>query len=149
MKRFLKFNRIVYYYFISDNCFFYFVIISAPDPYATISCEGRKVKTPVQKDSLNPQWNTGALFFVRRPQKSRLVVQVRITNKWSHLLLHHFIISRIDDGLEIFNLVYCHTFFCVVGLPQENYTYSISAPPSKKKKSCIFIVLLCSEAFVL
>lgn len=47
-----------------------------PDPYATISCEGRKVKTPVQKDSLNPQWNTGALFFVRRPQKSRLVVQV-------------------------------------------------------------------------
>ena len=53
-------------------------IISAPDPYALISCEGRKVKTPVQKESLNPQWNTGALFFVRRPQKTRVVIQVSV-----------------------------------------------------------------------
>lgn len=51
-------------------------IISAPDPFALIKCEGRKVKTAVQKDSLNPQWNTGALFFVRRPQKTSLIIQV-------------------------------------------------------------------------
>ena len=55
-----------------------FYIISAPDPYALISCEGRKVRTPVEKDSLNPKWNTGALFYVRRPQKTRLVVQVSL-----------------------------------------------------------------------
>ena len=53
-------------------------VISAPDPYALISCEGRKVRTPVQKDTLNPLWNTGALFYVRRPQKTRLVVQVSL-----------------------------------------------------------------------
>jgi len=51
-----------------------------PDPYALISCEGRKVRTPVEKDSLNPKWNTGALFYVRRPQKTRLVVQVWDSN---------------------------------------------------------------------
>ena len=51
-------------------------VVSAPDPYALISCEGRKVRTPVIKDSLVPEWNTGALFFVRRPQKAQLVIQV-------------------------------------------------------------------------
>lgn len=51
-----------------------------PDPYALISCEGRKVRTPVIKDSLVPQWNTGALFFVRRPQKAQLVIQVWDSN---------------------------------------------------------------------
>ncbi|KAJ7354984.1 Calpain-6, partial [Desmophyllum pertusum] len=51
-----------------------------PDPFALIKCEGRKVKTSVQKDSLNPQWNTGALFFVRRPQKTRLIIQVWDSN---------------------------------------------------------------------
>ena len=51
-------------------------VVSAPDPYALISCEGREVKTPVIKDSLDPKWNTGALFFVRRPQKAQLVIQV-------------------------------------------------------------------------
>lgn len=55
------------------------IVISAPDPYAVICCEGRKVKSPVVKNSLNPTWNTGALFFVRRPQKSRLVIQVSIS----------------------------------------------------------------------
>lgn len=51
-----------------------------PDPYALISCEGREVKTPVIKDSLDPKWNTGALFFVRRPQNAQLVIQVWESN---------------------------------------------------------------------
>jgi len=51
-----------------------------PDPYALVSCEGREVKTPVIKDSLDPKWNTGALFFVRRPQNAQLVIQVWDSN---------------------------------------------------------------------
>ncbi|KAK3699441.1 hypothetical protein QZH41_018607, partial [Actinostola sp. cb2023] len=47
-----------------------------PDPYATISCEGRKIKTSIEKNTLEPKWNMGALFYVREPQKSQIVIQI-------------------------------------------------------------------------
>ena len=47
------------------------------DPYALIMCEGKTVRTPTLQNTRNPEWNSGALFFVRRPKKTHLVVQVR------------------------------------------------------------------------
>lgn len=49
----------------------------ALDPYALITCEGRTVRTPTISSSSDPYWNSGALFFVRRPKKTHLLIQVR------------------------------------------------------------------------
>ena len=40
-------------------------------------CEGKTVRTPTLQNTRNPEWNSGALFFVRRPKNTHLVVQVR------------------------------------------------------------------------
>ena len=48
------------------------------DPYALIKCGGKTVRTPTAKDTRNPEWNSGALFYVRRPKKTHLVVQVSL-----------------------------------------------------------------------
>ncbi|EDO34860.1 predicted protein [Nematostella vectensis] len=50
------------------------------DPYALIICEGRKIKTPIKYDTLIPSWDAGALFYVRQPQKSQIVVQIWDSN---------------------------------------------------------------------
>ena len=46
------------------------------DPYALIMCEGKTVRTPTLQNTRNPEWNSGALFYVRRPKKTHLIVQV-------------------------------------------------------------------------
>jgi len=50
------------------------------DPYALIKCEGKTVRTPTFSDTANPEWNAGALFFVRRPKETHLVVQIWDSN---------------------------------------------------------------------
>ena len=55
---------------------FYLCIDLGLDPYALVTCEGKTVRTPTLSDTPNPKWNSGALFFVRRPNKTHLVVQV-------------------------------------------------------------------------
>lgn len=51
------------------------------DPYALIKCEGKTVRTPTVNDTRNPEWNAaGALFYVRRPKKTHLVVQIWDSN---------------------------------------------------------------------
>lgn len=51
------------------------------DPYALIKCEGNTVRIPTVKDTRNPVWNSaGALFYVRRPKKTHLVVQIWDSN---------------------------------------------------------------------
>ncbi|XP_068686428.1 calpain-5-like [Montipora foliosa] len=50
------------------------------DPYALITCEGRTIRTPTFSGTADPEWNSGALFFVRRPKKTHLVVQIWDSN---------------------------------------------------------------------
>ena len=40
-------------------------LLPGADPYCVIRCDGRKVTTPVQNDTLNPKFNAGGLFYVR------------------------------------------------------------------------------------
>lgn len=49
------------------------------DPYCIISCDGRKVKTPVQNDTLNPKFNAGGLFYARNVN-SAIVIDVFDSN---------------------------------------------------------------------
>lgn len=51
-------------------------LVKGLDPYALVTCEGKTVRTPTLSDTANPEWNSGALFFVRRPKKTHLVIQV-------------------------------------------------------------------------
>lgn len=51
-------------------------LLKGLDPYALVTCEGKTVRTPTLSDTANPEWNSGALFFVRRPKKTHLVIQV-------------------------------------------------------------------------
>ena len=55
-----------------DSCY----LVKGLDPYALVTCEGKTVRTPTLSDTANPEWNSGALFFVRRPKKTHLVIQV-------------------------------------------------------------------------
>ncbi|XP_043914835.1 calpain-5-like [Protopterus annectens] len=39
----------------------------AADPYVIISCEGQKVRSTIHKDSLNPDFDTKAIFYRKKP----------------------------------------------------------------------------------
>ena len=41
-------------------------------------CEGKEVETSVQKDTLDPVFNAQMMFYVKRPDRAELVLQVLI-----------------------------------------------------------------------
>ena len=46
------------------------------DPYCKITCEGKTVVTPVRKDTLDPQLNATAVFYVKTPAEATVKIQV-------------------------------------------------------------------------
>ena len=48
----------------------------AVDPYCIIEVEGTKVRTPHMSDNLNPTFNYGGVFYVKRPTEARIKIQV-------------------------------------------------------------------------
>lgn len=50
-------------------------LFAASDPYVIISCEGEKVRSPVHKDTLSPEFDVKALFYRKKP-KERMHIQV-------------------------------------------------------------------------
>jgi len=55
-------------------------VLLGVDPYALIMCEGKTVRTPTLQNTRNPEWNSRALFYVRRPKKTHLIVQIWDSN---------------------------------------------------------------------
>ncbi|XP_077402369.1 calpain-5-like [Vanacampus margaritifer] len=49
------------------------------DPYVIISCEGRSVKSTIQKDTLTPEFETSGIFYRKKPRKP-LTVQIWNSN---------------------------------------------------------------------
>ncbi|XP_077361745.1 calpain-5-like [Festucalex cinctus] len=49
------------------------------DPYVIISCEGRSVKSTIQKDTLTPEFETSGVFYRKKPRKP-LTVQIWNSN---------------------------------------------------------------------
>ena len=60
------------------------------DPYCVIRCGGRKVKTPVHNDTLNPKFNAGGLFYVRNINTS-IAIDVSISS------VYHYIVVIVCD----------------------------------------------------
>ena len=46
------------------------------DPYVIIYCEGQSVKSVIRKDTLEPEFETMAIFYRKKPRK-HLTIQVR------------------------------------------------------------------------
>ncbi|XP_061903699.1 calpain-5-like [Entelurus aequoreus] len=49
------------------------------DPYVIISCEGRSVKSAIQKDTLTPEFATSGIFYRKKPRKP-LTLQIWNSN---------------------------------------------------------------------
>ena len=77
--KFKEKNYVAFDYFYFFPFFLCWNVLSGVDPYALIKCEGKTVRISTVKDTRNPVWNSaGALFYVRRPKKKHLVVQVSL-----------------------------------------------------------------------
>lgn len=48
-------------------------LLSKVNPYCTIACEGKKVRTDSASDDSQPVWNTAYVFYRKRPQKSIII----------------------------------------------------------------------------
>lgn len=46
------------------------------DPYVIISCEGRSVRSPIKKDTLQPEFAISGVFYRKKPRKP-ITVEVR------------------------------------------------------------------------
>ena len=49
---------------------------SGADPYCKITCEGTTVTTPVRKNTLEPQFDATAVFYVKNPAECSIKIQV-------------------------------------------------------------------------
>lgn len=51
--------------------------ILGADPYCVVKCEGERVKSPVCRETLNPEWNLTVLFY-RKSSDSMVKIQVTL-----------------------------------------------------------------------
>ncbi|XP_065645117.1 calpain-5 isoform X2 [Hydra vulgaris] len=68
------------------------------DPYCIIECEGCSVRTPVVTDNLNPTFNYGGIFYLRKPE-SLLKIQVWDANT----LVPDTFLGEINNAIEVNN----------------------------------------------
>ena len=78
----------------------------AVDPYCIIEVEGAKVRTPHMSDNLNPTFNYGGVFYVKRPTEARIKIQVCMPlpsqsqdKENPRHLFHHTILQRVNPFL--------------------------------------------------
>ena len=55
-----------------------FCHVSGADPYCIIRCERHEVRSHTMKDSLNPEFDTSALFYRKNPQTVPIKINVSI-----------------------------------------------------------------------
>lgn len=51
-------------------------VVVGSDAYVVVQCEGKECRTPVRKDTLDPLFNTQMMFYVKRPERAEVVLQV-------------------------------------------------------------------------
>ncbi|XP_050718947.1 calpain-5-like isoform X3 [Eriocheir sinensis] len=61
-----------------------------PDSYCIIKCEGETVRTPVEKGTANPKWNTTAIFYRAKPEQP-IVIEI-----WNSNMLVDGFIGRAE-----------------------------------------------------
>lgn len=57
------------------------------DPYVIIHCEGKKVRSSVEKDTLRPEFKCSAVFYRKKPRKP-ITVEVRVAITIDVILSH-------------------------------------------------------------
>ncbi|KAI0216947.1 Calpain-5 [Lamellibrachia satsuma] len=119
-----------------------------PNPYCIISCEGQKVTTPVCKDSLKPEWNTGAIFYRRHPTSVPIKVQLWNKNMFVDTFLGEVILEgrTLVDQQEVKLPLYDRNF---------DLSAAITPDDTPKDKSCTtshrdsaFVVLSLEYQFI-
>ena len=55
--------------FIYIICWCKFFFLAAVDPYVIITCEGERVRSPVQKDTRCPNFDIKGLFYRKKPKE--------------------------------------------------------------------------------
>lgn len=51
-------------------------ISGGADPYVIVGCEGKKSRTPVKKNTIDPIFNSQLMFYPKNPRRSELLIQV-------------------------------------------------------------------------
>ncbi|KAG7333067.1 hypothetical protein KOW79_003202 [Hemibagrus wyckioides] len=69
------------------------------DPYVIISCEGEKVRSPVHKDTLSPEFDVKAIFYRKKP-KERIHVQIYNKNVLSDSFMGQVILTADVSDLQ-------------------------------------------------
>lgn len=89
------------------------IIPGEADAYCIIKCEGESVRTPIDKKTSNPKWNTTAIFYRTKPEQP-LVIEVRkILRIWkrpitsTHIVCILVFVERGDTYLKMLALRLC------------------------------------------
>ncbi|GAA6091194.1 calpain-5a [Tachysurus ichikawai] len=69
------------------------------DPYVIISCEGKKVRSPVHKDTLSPEFDVKAIFYRKKP-KDRIHIEIYNKNVLSDSFLGQVILNADVSDLQ-------------------------------------------------
>ncbi|MGH0180352.1 UNVERIFIED_CONTAM: hypothetical protein FKN15_003741 [Acipenser sinensis] len=71
----------------------------AANPYVIISCEGEKVRSPVHKDCLNPEFDVKALFYRKKPRE-HIHIQIYSKNVMCDTFMGQVILTSDPSDLQ-------------------------------------------------
>ncbi|KAK6485945.1 calpain-5 [Huso huso] len=71
----------------------------AANPYVIISCEGEKVRSPVHKDCLNPEFDVKALFYRKKPRE-HIHIQIYSKNVMCDTFMGQVILTSDSSDLQ-------------------------------------------------
>ncbi|KAF7699253.1 calpain-5a [Silurus meridionalis] len=69
------------------------------DPYVIISCGGKKVRSPVHKDTLNPEFDVKGLFYRKNP-KEKILIQIYNRNVLSDSFLGQVAVNTDASDMQ-------------------------------------------------
>jgi len=62
-------------------------VAGGADPYCIIKCEGVHIRSKTCKDTLQPEWNTSAIFYRKQPMTKHIKVEIWNSNAMRDTLL--------------------------------------------------------------
>lgn len=68
------------------------------DSCVVVQCEGKEFQTPVRKDTLDPVFDTKLMFYVKRPERAELLLQVWNSNVTFNTFLGQVTVNLDVDG---------------------------------------------------
>lgn len=72
-------------------------LFAAVDPYAIITCEGERVRSPVQKDTRCPNFDVKGVFYRKKPKDG---IHVEVSCRPNYVII--FVQGHICNLFDIF-----------------------------------------------